>query len=177
MDFFSVQGEDLSTYSLIDRINLHFKIGASALIPFSIEEKLFVARTDLAETFEEVLQIAQDVYAFSQEHKNEVEIPSTPDESESNANVLQGSDSSSSDKKIMSLVMKINQMQNLNQVEHLLVVILQKLNLRLKRILLTIGMMKMKKKTVQVLKVVMNLLLNVLLMMHQKNFLLLTQKI
>ncbi len=76
---------------MIDRINLHFKIGASALIPFSTEEKLFVARTDLAETFEEVLQIAQDVYAFSQEHKNEVEIPSTPDESESNANVLQGS--------------------------------------------------------------------------------------
>ena len=77
----------------------------------------------------------------------------------------------------MSLVMKINQMQNLNQVEHLLVVILQRLNLRLKRILLTIGMMKMKKKMVQVLKVEMNLLLNVLLMMHQKNFLLLTQKI
>ena len=99
MDFFSVQGDDLSTYSLIDRINLHFKIGASALIPFSIEEKLFVARTDLAETFEEVLQIAQDVYAFSQEQKDEVEIPSTPDESESNANVLQGSDSASSDKK------------------------------------------------------------------------------
>ena len=81
-------------------------------------------------------------------------------------------------KKIMSLVTsKINQMQNLNQVEHLLVVILQMLNLRLKKISLTIGMMKMKKKTVQVLKVVMNLLLNVLLMMHQKNFLLLTQKI
>ena len=77
----------------------------------------------------------------------------------------------------MSLVMKINQMQNLKQVEHLLVVILQMLNLRLKKISLTIGMMKMKKKTVQVLKVVMNLLLNVLLMMHQKNFLLLTQKI
>ena len=38
MDFFSVQGEDLSTYSLIDRINLHFKIGASALIPFSRRE-------------------------------------------------------------------------------------------------------------------------------------------
>ena len=74
-----------------------------------------------------LLQIAQDVYAFSQEQKNEVEIPSTPDESESNANVLQGSDSASSDKKIMSLVMKINQMQNLKQVEHLLVVILQML--------------------------------------------------
>ena len=44
---------------------LHFKIGASALIPFSIEEQVFVARTDLAETFEEVLKIAEDVYNFS----------------------------------------------------------------------------------------------------------------
>ena len=84
MDFFSVQGEDLSTFSLIDRINLHFKIGARAMIPFSIEEKLFVARTDLAETFEEVLQIAQDVYAFSQEEKvMEQEVPFTPEQSDS----------------------------------------------------------------------------------------------
>jgi hypothetical protein len=100
MDFFSVQGEDLSTYSLIDRINLHFKIGASAMIPFSIEEKLFVARTDLAETFEEVLQIAQDVYAFSQSQQetNEVEIPFTPEESDSDDNV-QGSNAVSSEKK------------------------------------------------------------------------------
>ena len=99
MDFFSVQGEDLTTYSLIDRINLHFKIGASAMIPFSIEEKLFVARTDLAETFEEVLQIAQDVYTFSQQTKeNEVEIPFTPEESDSAVDV-QGSNSSPSEKK------------------------------------------------------------------------------
>ena len=85
MDFFSVQGEDLSTFSLIDRINLHFKIGARAMIPFSIEEKLFVARTDIAETFEEVLQIAQDVYAFSQEEKvMEQEVPFTPEQSDSN---------------------------------------------------------------------------------------------
>ena len=84
MDFFSVQGEDLSTFSLIDRINLHFKIGARAMIPFSIEEKLFVARTDLAETFEEVLQIAQDVYAFSaQEKVMEQEVPFTPEQSDS----------------------------------------------------------------------------------------------
>ena len=64
-DFFSVANEDIDSFSLIDRINLHFKIGASALIPFSIEEQVFVARTDVAETFEEVLQIAVDVYEFS----------------------------------------------------------------------------------------------------------------
>ena len=67
MDFFSILDEDLSTFSLIDRINLHFKIGAAAMIPFSIEEQVFVARTDVAETFEEVLQIAVDVYEFSKQ--------------------------------------------------------------------------------------------------------------
>ena len=68
-DFFSVANEDIDSFSLIDRINLHFKIGASALIPFSIEEQVFVARTDLAETFEEVLQIAVDVHEFSKQEK------------------------------------------------------------------------------------------------------------
>ena len=30
-DFFGIEGEDFDTFSLIDRINLHFKIGASAV--------------------------------------------------------------------------------------------------------------------------------------------------
>ena len=68
-DFFGIEGEDFDTFSLIDRINLHFKIGASAMIPFSIEEQVFVARTDVAETFEEVCQIAVDVYNFSKQEK------------------------------------------------------------------------------------------------------------
>ncbi len=73
-DFFNIHGENLANLSLIDRINLHFKVGADALIPFSIEEKLFVARTDLAETFEEVLQIAVDVHNFSNEFEHVAEI-------------------------------------------------------------------------------------------------------
>ena len=68
-DFFAILDEDLNNFSLIDRINLHFKVGASALIPFSIEEKVFVARTDVAETFDEVLDIAVDVYEFSKQEK------------------------------------------------------------------------------------------------------------
>ena len=35
MDFFSILDEDLSTFSLIDRINLHFKIGASACLLYT----------------------------------------------------------------------------------------------------------------------------------------------
>ena len=82
LDFFRIQGEDLGSLSLIDRINLHFKIGANALIPFSIEEKVFVARTDVAETFEEVLQIAVDVHEFSKQEKV-MDIPAPqPSESE-----------------------------------------------------------------------------------------------
>jgi len=82
MDFFSILDEDLSTFSLIDRINLHFKIGAAALIPFSIEEQVFVARTDLAETFEEVLQIAVDVHNFSNKTEEVVEIPAPQSQEE-----------------------------------------------------------------------------------------------
>ena len=81
-DFFGIEGEDFNTFSLIDRINLHFKIGASAMVPFSIEEQVFVARTDVAETFEEVLQIAIDVYNFSNKTE-EVEQPAAqPQQSE-----------------------------------------------------------------------------------------------
>ena len=80
-DFFGIEGEDFDTFSLIDRINLHFKIGASAMLPFSIEEQVFVARTDVAETFEEVCQIAVDVYNFS---KNEKEQEQAPEEMPAN---------------------------------------------------------------------------------------------
>ena len=68
-DFFGIGGEDLSTFSLIDRINLHFKVGATALIPFAEDEKVFITRTEEAETFAEVLQIAADVYEFSKKEK------------------------------------------------------------------------------------------------------------
>ena len=101
MDFFSVHGKDMNEFSLIDRINLHFKIGASALIPFSIEEQLFVARTDIAETFEEVVQIAADVYEFSQQEKTEVEveIPFSPEQSDGEGIQGQQSDQQDSDEQ------------------------------------------------------------------------------
>ena len=72
-DFFGIAGEDLSTFTLIDRINLHFKCGADALIPFEEDEKVFVQRTEDVETFEEVLKIAKDVYSLQQK-KNEEEL-------------------------------------------------------------------------------------------------------
>jgi hypothetical protein len=53
LDFFEIQDENLEEFALIDRINLHFKVGAAALIPFQEEEKVFVARSENTETFVE----------------------------------------------------------------------------------------------------------------------------
>ena len=64
-DFFCVKDEDLTNLSLIDRINLHFKIGAFGMIPFSCDaEQQFVARTADAETFEDVLAICEDLVDY-----------------------------------------------------------------------------------------------------------------
>jgi len=47
LDFFEIVDQNLDNFSLIDRINLHFKIGASAFIPFGASELIFVERTYL----------------------------------------------------------------------------------------------------------------------------------
>ena len=95
-DFFGIEGEDFNTFSLIDRINLHFKIGASAMIPFSVEEQVFVARTDVAETFEEVCEIAVDVYEFSKQEKVVEQQPqSAEQQSESESNDAEESEQQS----------------------------------------------------------------------------------
>ena len=74
-DFFGIDGEDFDTFSLIDRINLHFKIGASAMLPFAEDEKIFITRTENAETFDEVCEIAVDVYNFSKQEKVQEKAP------------------------------------------------------------------------------------------------------
>lgn len=72
-DFFSVKDEDVNKMNLIDRINLHFKIGAFSLIKFDEQESEFVRRTEDAETFDEVQQIALDVYNYSKQNKSKEE--------------------------------------------------------------------------------------------------------
>lgn len=60
-DFFGVKGADLETYNIIDRINLHFKLGAIAGIPFNDAEKVFVEKVAKAETFEDVLSLTNEL--------------------------------------------------------------------------------------------------------------------
>jgi len=70
-DFFSIKDIDMSELSLIDRINLHFKIGVHAFVPFSAEEQEFITVTDDAETFDDVLDICNKLVKFLKQKEQE----------------------------------------------------------------------------------------------------------
>ena len=61
-DFFEVDGKDLDTFNLADRVNLHFKIGAWIDISFSISETPIVNLIANAETFDDTLSAAEALY-------------------------------------------------------------------------------------------------------------------
>ena len=79
LDFFEIQDENLEEFALIDRINLHFKVGAAALIPFQEEEKVFVTRAENTETFDEVLTLADDIRNFVKASQEEQQKESNTD--------------------------------------------------------------------------------------------------
>ena len=58
-DFFDVADKNIGEMNLIDRINLHFKLGDRALIPFSPIEQVYVDAVDEADTFDKVLNVAK----------------------------------------------------------------------------------------------------------------------
>jgi|TARA_B100000073_G_scaffold327885_1_gene313941 hypothetical protein len=79
MDFFGVKGEDQSILPLIDRINLYYK--GNNTIPFSDEEMVWVERAANTNTFQDVIDLANELYAYAQEKQEEKEsiaIPPVP---------------------------------------------------------------------------------------------------
>jgi len=92
-DFFEIGDRALNTYALIDRINLYFKIGVHAgeVFTWKPEEKVLVDLLGVAETFDDVVEVARKILQYTQEQeKTEVEMDtanstqgggdSTPDE-------------------------------------------------------------------------------------------------
>lgn len=63
-DFFGIKGQDVNELMLIDRINLHFKLGAIAGIKFNAEEMTYVNEVEKADSFEQVKDITERLYAF-----------------------------------------------------------------------------------------------------------------
>ena len=70
-DFFGVNHEDLTKIPFIDRINLWFK--GNANIRFSPEEQVWVDRAAKTETFDEVVQLAIDLYGRAEKIEDDKE--------------------------------------------------------------------------------------------------------
>ena len=75
-DFF--QASDAYKLNLIDRINLHFKIGNFRNIPFSSEEQVFVDETGNAETFQEACDVALKIFKYMKETLEEQQTQEVP---------------------------------------------------------------------------------------------------
>jgi hypothetical protein len=63
-DFFGIKGKDVNVMLLIDRINLHFKLGSIAGIKFTADEMSYVNEIEVADTFAQVKDISERLYAF-----------------------------------------------------------------------------------------------------------------
>ena len=77
-DLFELTGRDINTdLPLIDRLNLHFKLGLFGLvqIPFTADEQQYVTRMAETTTFEEVIELARELYEMQVEEdaKNQPE--------------------------------------------------------------------------------------------------------
>lgn len=70
-DFFEVADKNLGDMLLIDRINLHFKLGSFLAVQFAEEEKVYVRRTEQLETWEQVEQLARDLMAYCKKELEE----------------------------------------------------------------------------------------------------------
>ena len=80
MDFFGTKGKELQDFNLIDRINLSYKIGSFAQIKFSEEEMVYINKCELLETFEDVLELADELFEKQQqETKDDVASMTQPE--------------------------------------------------------------------------------------------------
>jgi hypothetical protein len=78
-DFFELKGKDINKMLLIDRINVYFKVGPMFPVQFTPEEKAFINRIDVCTTFEEVKEIATELFAYC---KQELEDKQNQDQEE-----------------------------------------------------------------------------------------------
>ena len=70
-DFFGIKGKDLSKLNLIDKINIHFKIGSQARVQFSDEERPYIVRCNNLKSFDEVMELSIELFDRQKERTDE----------------------------------------------------------------------------------------------------------
>ena len=61
-DFFCIENEDVNKMNLADKANLYFKIGKFVDIDFNSQERILIQKISDAETFDDVLDVAEELY-------------------------------------------------------------------------------------------------------------------
>jgi len=93
-DFFGLGEKDANDLSLIDRLNVQFKLGihTGMEVEFSADEQQFVTRMENTDTWDDVLTLSHDLAVWSEEHDEKQEQQAQQDE-ESNAPAAEGDES------------------------------------------------------------------------------------
>lgn len=71
-DFFKIAGRNIFKMKLIDRINLHFKLGASLVVPFAADEKVLVDKVARCESFDDVVAVSKEILDFWKDRKEDL---------------------------------------------------------------------------------------------------------
>lgn len=79
-DFFETKKSGVNDLSLIDRINLHYKIGDHLLLDFNAEEKEFVDMVALTQTYQDVVEVARKIYQYAKDVKEQEKVSDMPQE-------------------------------------------------------------------------------------------------
>jgi len=77
-NFFGTDGRDISTYGLIDKINLYYKSSKTLNFNFNKKENIFVKLVDNCKTFEDVIKLTEEILGYCKEEaKNNPKLKET----------------------------------------------------------------------------------------------------
>jgi len=79
-NFFGLDGKDISKLNLIDKLNIHFKVGHFSRVDFTDEEKAIVKRCEDLKTFEQVMALAKELFEKQKEENKDKMESMTQDE-------------------------------------------------------------------------------------------------
>src|SRR5210317_2183879 len=93
-DFFGIKDKEVSQLKFIDRMNVHYKIGAFAQVPFHNEiEMNFIKRAFETQTFDDVYNLAKEIYEYEKEQEQQESASTNADNTDQDGDeleVLQG---------------------------------------------------------------------------------------
>ena len=93
-DFFCIENEDVNKMNLADKANLYFKIGKFVDIDFNPQERILIQKISDAETFDDVLDVAEELYIYC---KKQQEMKTKTDDLQVQGGQSEGEDQSETD--------------------------------------------------------------------------------